>query len=122
MLPAMIAQSQGLFDRHRSAHREKATDLLTRFGLEHRLKHRPPQLSGGERQRVALARALFHDPPILIADEPTGNLDRPTGEKVLELIFREQAERKLSLLLVTHDEQLASRCQRRVDMDAGRLR
>jgi lipoprotein-releasing system ATP-binding protein len=122
MLPAMIAQSSGLFDRHRALHRAKATDLLTRFGLEHRLKHRPPQLSGGERQRVALARALFHDPPILIADEPTGNLDRPTGEKVLELIFREQAERKLSLLLVTHDEHLAKRCQRRVDMDAGRLR
>jgi lipoprotein-releasing system ATP-binding protein len=122
MLPAMIARSRAGFERNRRELRDKATHLLERFGLGARLHHHPGQLSGGERQRVALARALFHDPPILIADEPTGNLDRPTGEKVLELLFREQAERKLSLLLVTHDEQLAQRCERRVHMDAGRVR
>ncbi|HVS10978.1 MAG TPA: ATP-binding cassette domain-containing protein, partial [Planctomycetota bacterium] len=79
------------------------------------------QLSGGERQRVALARALFHDPPILIADEPTGNLDSGTGERVLELIFAEQASRGISLLLVTHDERLAARCQRQLYMDDGQI-
>jgi putative ABC transport system ATP-binding protein len=71
---------------------------------------------------VALARALFHDPPVLIADEPTGNLDRATGEKVLELLFREQERRQLSLLLVTHDEGLAERCERLLVMEDGRIR
>jgi lipoprotein-releasing system ATP-binding protein len=121
LLPAMIGLSRGAFERKRSELRDKAREMLSRFGLGERLRHKPSQLSGGERQRVALARALFHDPPILIADEPTGNLDRPTGEKVLELIFQEQDRRKLSLLLVTHDEQLAQRCQRRLRMDAGRV-
>ena len=95
--------------------------LLAKFGLGERLKHRPGQLSGGERQRVAIARALFLDPPIVIADEPTGNLDTSTGEKVLDLLFREQQERNLSLLLVTHDERVARRCQRVVYMDDGQI-
>jgi lipoprotein-releasing system ATP-binding protein len=121
LLPAMIRRSSYSFDREKTQLTERAVHLLTRFGLQERLKHRPPQLSGGERQRVALARALFHDPPILIADEPTGNLDRETGERVLELLFNEQLERKLSLLLVTHDERLAARCERVARMDAGRI-
>jgi len=120
-LPAMITQSRSAFARQRRAHADKARELLMRFGLEQRLQHRPPQLSGGERQRVALARALFNDPAILIADEPTGNLDSATGEKVLELIFSEQLRRRCSLLLVTHDERLALRCERRVEMDDGRI-
>jgi putative ABC transport system ATP-binding protein len=95
--------------------------LLGNFGLSHRLKHRPTQLSGGERQRVALARALFLDPPLIIADEPTGNLDRDTGELVLELLFRAQEQRNLSLLLVTHDERLAERCGRVLRLEAGRI-
>ncbi len=95
--------------------------MLVKFGLEHRLTHRPAQLSGGERQRVALARALFLDPPIVIADEPTGNLDSATGEKVLDLLLREQSERNLSLLLVTHDERIAGRCQRILRMEDGRI-
>jgi len=120
-LPAMIAQSRGRFARDRQAHQDKARGLLVRFGLEQRLTHRANQLSGGERQRVALARALFHDPAILIADEPTGNLDSATGEKVLDLIFSEQMRRRCSLLLVTHDERLAVRCQRLLTMDDGRI-
>lgn len=121
MLPAMIAQSRGDFREDRRAHIAKAMDLLANFGLSHRLKHRPTQLSGGERQRVALARALFLDPPLIIADEPTGNLDRDTGELVLELLFRAQEQRNLSLLLVTHDERLAERCGRVLRLEAGRI-
>jgi len=121
LLPSLIGLNTFEFDRRRKELHGRATELLVRFGLKERLKHRPTQLSGGERQRVALARALFHDPPILIADEPTGNLDRETGEKVLELLFEEQARRQLSLLLVTHDERLAERCERVAHMDAGRI-
>ena len=121
LLPAMIHQGRAAYARDRRAHEEKAEGLLVRFGLQDRLLHRPTTLSGGERQRVAIARALFHDPPIVIADEPVGNLDSATGEKVLELLFQEQARRKLSLLLVTHDERLAARCQRQIYMDAGRV-
>jgi len=121
LLPAMIHESQASFRRRRRQHYEHARELLAGFGLGSRFAHRPSQLSGGERQRVALARALFHDPAILIADEPTGNLDTHTGEKVLELIFREQQRRQLSLLLVTHDERLAQRCQRHLVMADGRI-
>ncbi|HUR27524.1 MAG TPA: ABC transporter ATP-binding protein [Planctomycetota bacterium] len=120
-LPAMIHESRGTFQKKRKEHVEHARHLLASFGLGDRFEHRPSQLSGGERQRVALARALFHDPELLIADEPTGNLDSRTGEKVLELIFREQQSRRLSLLLVTHDEHLAQRCQRRLVMADGRI-
>jgi lipoprotein-releasing system ATP-binding protein len=121
LLPAMIKQSSGAFRRQRKEHEERARSALIKFGLGERLTHRPGQLSGGERQRVAIARALFLDPPIVIADEPTGNLDTGTGEKVLDLLFREQAERNLSLLLVTHDERVARRCERVVYMDDGQI-
>jgi lipoprotein-releasing system ATP-binding protein len=121
LLPAMIAHSIGAYRARERELRARATEMLVKFGLEHRLKHRPPQLSGGERQRVAIARALFLDPPIVIADEPTGNLDSATGEKVLDLLLREQSERNLSLLLVTHDERIASRCQRILRMEDGRI-
>ena len=84
-----------------------------------RLRHRPSQLSGGEQQRIAIARALLLDPPILIADEPTGNLDRGTGEKVLEILLDEQSERGVALMLVTHDERLAKRCERVLYMEDG---
>jgi predicted ABC-type transport system involved in lysophospholipase L1 biosynthesis ATPase subunit len=122
LLPAMIASGPESYRARPAAHTARARETLTRFGLEQRLGHRPPQLSGGERQRVALARALQHDPPILIADEPTGNLDRTTGERVLDLLFAEQERRSLSLLLVTHDERLAARCGRVLEMEDGRIR
>ena len=122
LLPAMILHGRGAYLDKKKALRERARALLVKFGLEHRLEHRPSQLSGGERQRVALARALFLDPPIVIADEPTGNLDSATGEKVLELLLAEQRERNLTLLLVTHDERIAARCSRVVRMQDGRIR
>jgi len=112
LLPAMISDSRLSFRRHRKAYEERAVDMLERFGLGDRLNHRPSQLSGGERQRVAMARALFHDPQILLADEPTGNLDSATGETVLQLLFEEQQRRDLAMILVTHDQRLASRCGR----------
>lgn len=81
----------------------------------------PGQLSGGEQQRVAIARSLIHHPSLLLGDEPTGNLDHETGEKVLSLLFDLHRKSKSTLLLVTHDERVAERCQHRVRMDGGRL-
>ena len=121
LLPAMIAFSALEYRGQKKELRERAESMLERFGLSGRLKHRPAQLSGGERQRVAIARALFLDPPILIADEPTGNLDSATGDKVLELLLEEQQRRSLSMLLVTHDERIARRCRRIVYMTDGRV-
>ena len=121
LLPAMIAHSRLAFGARRSELRERAAALLERFGLAERATHRPSQLSGGERQRVAMARALFLDPPILLADEPTGNLDSATGAAVLELLLAEQRRRKLSMILVTHDEKIARRCERVIQMKDGRI-
>jgi len=121
VLPAMIGSSMGTWRSERRENLQRAEETLARFGLKDRLKHRPAQLSGGERQRVAIARALFLDPPLLIADEPTGNLDSATGERVLELLLNEREQRGLSMVLVTHDERLAARCQRVVTMDAGKI-
>lgn len=121
LVPAMIAHAHGDRKMNRALDKSRARDLLVKFGLDKRLDHRPGQLSGGERQRVAVARALFLDPEILIADEPTGNLDTATGEAVLELLLDEQHERKLSLLLVTHDERLSGRCDRTLYMEDGQI-
>lgn len=101
--------------------RERSIAMLEAVGLSHRLRHYPTQLSGGEQQRVAIARALVHQPSLLLGDEPTGNLDHKTGEKVLTLLFDLHKESKSTLVLVTHDERVAERCQHRVRMDAGRL-
>ncbi len=101
--------------------RERAAEALNSVGLGDRLAHFPGQLSGGEQQRVALARAFVAQPALLLADEPTGNLDRATGERVMDLLFSLQAEYGTTLLLVTHDEVLAGRCGRRLLMTDGRL-
>lgn len=101
--------------------REQARAMLDAVGLSHRLQHYPGQLSGGEQQRVAIARALVHQPSLLLGDEPTGNLDQQTGEKVLSLLFDLHRQSKSTLVLVTHDERVAGRCQHRVRMEAGRL-
>jgi lipoprotein-releasing system ATP-binding protein len=120
-LPAMIGETRLAFHARRREHEARARELLERFGLSERAGHRPAQLSGGERQRVAMARALFLDPAILLADEPTGNLDSATGSAVLELLLEEQRRRRLSMILVTHDDRIAQRCERRSQMRDGRL-
>jgi putative ABC transport system ATP-binding protein len=101
--------------------RQQAQAILGRVGLAARLGHYPKQLSGGEQQRVALARAFVTRPKLLLADEPTGNLDAHTGEQVIDLLFELNRERGTTLLLVTHDEALASRCARRLKLVAGEL-
>ena len=100
---------------------ERARSLLERVGLASRMTHYPHQLSGGEQQRVALARAFAPEPMLLLADEPTGNLDAATGLSVIDLMFEMNAERGTTLVLVTHDEALASRCARRIRLAAGRI-
>jgi len=101
--------------------RQRARDTLAAVGLAERTRHYPNQLSGGEKQRVAIARAFAGKPAVLFADEPTGNLDSATGEKIIDLLFDLNREQQATLVLVTHDEQLASRCDRRIDLAAGRL-
>ena len=99
----------------------RAGAMLERVGLGERQDHFPMQLSGGEQQRVAIARALVHSPRVLLADEPTGNLDLETGARIIELLFGLHAETGSTLLLVTHDEAIASRCQRVLRLHDGRL-
>lgn len=100
---------------------EKATALLEKVGLSHRLNHFPKQLSGGENQRVAIARALASGPSLLLADEPSGNLDSETGKKVMSLLFELSESEKTTLLLVTHDEDLASLCDETYRLQDGQL-
>ncbi|MBL8757314.1 MAG: ABC transporter ATP-binding protein [Phycisphaerae bacterium] len=99
----------------------RAQAILERVGLKHRLRHRSAELSGGERQRVAIARALVNRPPMLLADEPTGNLDQATGDRILDLIAEIRAETGLTVLMVTHDARVASRADRAVRMVDGRV-
>jgi putative ABC transport system ATP-binding protein len=99
----------------------RAAQELASVGLGDRMHHYPTQLSGGEQQRVALARALAPDPAILVADEPTGNLDETTGKQIVDLLFAKHAERGMTLVLVTHDSSLAQRCDRVVRLRSGRI-
>jgi putative ABC transport system ATP-binding protein len=113
MLPLELAGHDGA--------RQVALDILQEVGLADRYRHYPAQLSGGEKQRVALARAFATEPAVLFADEPTGNLDARTGEKVLQLMFALNRNSATTLVLVTHDLALAGRCDRMLTLDAGRL-
>lgn len=99
----------------------RATELLERVGLGHRLDHRPQQLSGGERQRVAIARALSNSPRILLADEPTGNLDSAARDSILELFERLVKDDELTLIMVTHDEEIGRKAERIIVVDDGRI-
>jgi putative ABC transport system ATP-binding protein len=112
-VPLELAGDAAAFER---AHAE-----LSAVGLGERLNHYPAQLSGGEQQRVALARALAPGPAILVADEPTGNLDDATGRQIIDLLFAGHVERNTTLVLVTHDNALASRCDRTVRLRSGRI-
>lgn len=100
---------------------ERAREALANVGLDHRLRHYPGQLSGGEQQRVALARAFVTEPKLILADEPTGNLDGTTGEAVIDLLFGLQAQHGTTLLLITHNPALAERCRRDVMLADGRI-
>jgi putative ABC transport system ATP-binding protein len=101
--------------------RVMATEVLERVGLKDRVHHYPNQLSGGEQQRVAIARAFAANPKILFADEPTGNLDQKTGDRIIELLFSMNRERGTTLILVTHDLALAKHCDKILELEAGRL-
>jgi len=101
--------------------RDRALQLLERVGLAGRAKHYPSQLSGGEQQRVAIARALVHAPKIVLADEPTGNLDLHTGANIIDVLFRLNAESGSTMIMVTHDNEIARRCQRVYRLNDGRL-
>ena len=100
--------------------KDKALNFLDRVGLSHRYHHRPSQLSGGEQQRVALARAFVTQPSILFADEPTGNLDQKTGKTIIDLLFALNEENKTTLVLVTHDQSLATLCSRTLMLENGK--
>lgn len=99
----------------------RAKELLEYLKLGHRISHRPTELSGGEQQRVAIARALAPSPKLLIADEPTGNLDGDTGQQIADLLFQKQKERDMTLVLVTHDPSLADRCERKIGVRSGEI-
>jgi lipoprotein-releasing system ATP-binding protein len=116
IMPALIARAS-----RRDALR-KAEGILTKVGLERRMKHRIGELSGGEQQRVAIARALIMNPKLLLADEPTGNLDRVTGEEIVDLLLWLNRVEGLAMVIATHNERLADRLDRRMEIVDGRIR
>ncbi|MEN6622016.1 MAG: ABC transporter ATP-binding protein [Smithella sp.] len=115
MMPALIGGMN-----KRNAH-DKASQLLTEVGLAHRVLHKPGELSGGEQQRVAIARALVMDPDILLADEPTGNLDTETGKKIEDILVDLNRTKKITLVVVTHNQLLAEKMSRRIGLRDGKI-
>ena len=116
MMPMLIGQ------QNKTEAQDRAEQILSAVGLQHRISHRPSALSGGERQRVAIARALVNNPALVLADEPTGNLDHNTTESIFELIQQLNQEKQIAFLLVTHDLNLAEKLNRRLIMQDGVLR
>jgi len=124
LLPNLTALENVMLPLELRGDRDAATQakqMLQRVGLGERLQHRPRVLSGGEQQRVALARAFVVKPALLLADEPTGSLDHATGAQVMELMFELNRAEGTTLVLVTHDPQVAARCERQLKIEAGRL-
>lgn len=113
MLPAKVCKV--------SNPKEKAIELLKSVGLGHRLDHLPSELSGGEKQRVAIARSLIHNPKIILADEPSGNLDEETGNAVMDILFELIKKNNTTLILVTHSQEVAKRCEKSYDLVSGKL-
>ena len=125
LLPALTALENVMLPLELSEHagpRAAALEVLARVGLRERISHYPNQMSGGEQQRVAIARAYATRPGLLFADEPTGNIDRTTAARIVELLFSLNREQGSTLVLVTHDESLARHCTRRLTLEAGRLK
>jgi len=125
LIPSLTALENVMLPLELAAHaqaRDAALETLREVGLGERARHYPRQLSGGEQQRVALARAFVTEPAVLFADEPTGNLDAATGARIGHLLFEMNARSRTTLVLVTHDTDLATRCERIVHMEAGGLR
>ncbi len=118
ILPGLVGLNRLQYLRRIGELRDRGAELLDAFGLSHRLSHRPRELSGGERQRVAIARALINKAPLLLADEPTGNLDRQTGEEILELL-KAQHRAGLTIVMVTHDLTIAEQADRIVRLEDG---
>jgi lipoprotein-releasing system ATP-binding protein len=117
--PLMIAESVWSYWNNRRKYREKAKSILNLVGLSHRLKHKPRELSGGEMQRAAIARALIAQPELILADEPTGNLDQGTGQEILKILRTLNAEQNLTIVMVTHDQSLAQQADRIVRLKGG---
>jgi len=121
LTPALISESTLSYWAHRRQYRKRAEQLLEMVGIGGRAKHKPRELSGGEMQRAAIARALLLQPKVLFADEPTGNLDRSTGEQIMQMLRELNAEQKLTIVMVTHDAWIAEQADRIVRLAEGRL-
>jgi len=121
LAPAMIGESVMGYWWKRHQYRQRAAEMLQLVGLGHRLKHKPRELSGGEMQRTAIARALVSNPRVLLADEPTGNLDKATGDEILALLARLNREQNLTIVMVTHDREIADAADRVVTLVDGRV-
>ena len=121
LMPAMIREGAVSWMRQRGKLRQRARSLLESVGLQDRMKHRPPQLSGGERQRVAIARALMNEPSVLLCDEPTGNLDRQSANNIRDLLWALNRDQGQSMVVVTHDANLAAEGHRVMELIDGRL-
>jgi lipoprotein-releasing system ATP-binding protein len=121
LAPAMIGESVFGYWRNRRRFRVRAQEMLELVGLGHRLKHKPRELSGGEMQRTAIARALVAGPRVLLADEPTGNLDKSSGDEILAILRRLNREQNLTIVMVTHDNRIAAQADRTVTLVDGRV-
>lgn len=122
MVPHMIGEGLFGYFKHRGRYLRRAKELLEKVGLEHRMNHRPRQMSGGEMQRAAIARALVARPSLLLADEPTGNLDRKNGDEVMKALLTLREQENLTIVMVTHDEEIAKKADRVIHLVEGRVK